>query len=77
MAGSQFISRAKLLNLRRKALVETVPVRRTARRCSGCQTSNVRILMAVKFLKPLGYPPANGVKFFATVDLLEQIKDRT
>jgi hypothetical protein len=27
-------------------------------------------------LKPLGNPPANGIKYFATADLLEQIKDR-
>jgi hypothetical protein len=27
-------------------------------------------------LKPLGNPPANGIKFFATGDLLESIKDR-
>ena len=33
-------------------------------------------LVAAKLLKPLGNPPANGIKFFATADLLEAIKDR-
>jgi hypothetical protein len=28
-------------------------------------------------LKPLGNPPPNSVKFFAMLELLEQIKDRT
>ena len=37
---------------------------------------DVRILVAARLLKPLGNPPANGVKFFATVELLELVKDR-
>jgi hypothetical protein len=43
----------------------------------NCQPSDVRILVAAKLLKPLGNPPANSVKFFATVEVLEQVKDRT
>ncbi|HVU09257.1 MAG TPA: hypothetical protein VHG89_12010 [Verrucomicrobiae bacterium] len=27
-------------------------------------------------MKPLGNPPSNGTKFFATLDVLEQMKDR-
>ena len=42
----------------------------------NCQPSDVRILVAVKLLKPLGNPPANSVKFFATLELLELVKDR-
>jgi hypothetical protein len=33
-------------------------------------------LVAARLLKPLGNPAANSIKFFATADLLEQIKDR-
>ena len=42
----------------------------------NCQPSDVRILVAVKLLKPLGNPPPNSVKFFATLELLELAKDR-
>jgi hypothetical protein len=35
------------------------------------------MLVAAHLLKPLGNPPANSVKFFATIELLEQAKDRT
>ena len=41
------------------------------------QPSDMRILVGVKLLKPLGNPPANNVKFFATLELLELVKDRT
>jgi hypothetical protein len=34
------------------------------------------ILVAARVLKPLGNPPPNGIKFFATSDLLELSKDR-
>jgi hypothetical protein len=34
-------------------------------------------LIAAKLLKPLGNPPVNGIKYFATADLLETMKDRT
>ena len=42
----------------------------------GCQAHDVPILVAARLLKPLGNPPANGVKYFATTDLLELVKDR-
>jgi hypothetical protein len=35
------------------------------------------ILVAARLLKPLGNPPPNGIKFFATVDVLEFTKDRS
>jgi phage terminase small subunit len=38
---------------------------------------DVPILVAAHRLKPLGNPPPNSVKYFATLELLEQIKDRT
>ena len=55
------------------------PARLTAEQVAAflnCQPSDVRILVAVKLLKPLGNPQANSVKFFATLELLEQVKDR-
>ena len=40
------------------------------------QPHDLPALMAAKLIKPLGNPPANGIKFFATADLLEAMKDR-
>lgn len=34
------------------------------------------ILVSARLLRPLGNPPPNGIKFFATADVLELIKDR-
>jgi hypothetical protein len=42
----------------------------------GCQVHDVPVLMAAKLLKPLGNPPQNGVKFFATTELVELMKER-
>ena len=42
----------------------------------NCQPHDVPVLVAAKLLKPLGNPPQNGSKFFATVDVLESIKER-
>lgn len=41
----------------------------------NCQPHDISALMAAKLIKPLGNPPANGIKFFATADLLEASKD--
>ena len=38
---------------------------------------HVPILVAARLLRPLGNPPPNGIKFFATSDLLEHAKDRS
>jgi len=60
-------------------LVGQPPARLTAEQVAGvlnCQPSDVRILVAVRLLKPLGNPPSNSVKFFATLELLELVKDR-
>jgi len=59
--------------------LEQAPARLTGEQVAGvlnCQPSDVWILVAARLLKPLGNPPANGVKFFATVELLELVKDR-
>ena len=43
----------------------------------NCQPHDVPILVGARLLKPLGNPPPNSVKYFATLELLEQAKDRT
>jgi hypothetical protein len=43
----------------------------------GCQPHDVPILVSSRLLKPLGNPPPNGIKFFATADLLDLIQDRS
>jgi len=60
-------------------LLGQIPARLTAEQVAwvlNCQPSDVRILVAARLLKPLGNPPPNSVKFFATLELLELIKDR-
>jgi hypothetical protein len=42
----------------------------------GCQPHDVPVLVAARLLKPLGNPPQNGTKFFATAELIEQTKER-
>jgi hypothetical protein len=61
-------------------LLGQLPARLTAEQAAwvlNCQVHDVPILVASRLLKPLGNPPANGIKFFATIDLLEFAKDRT
>jgi len=41
----------------------------------NCQPHDIPVLVATRLLKPLGNPPANGVKYFSTVLLLESAKD--
>jgi hypothetical protein len=43
----------------------------------NCQPHDVPVLVAVKLLKPLGNPPPNGTKYFATADILEWMADRS
>ena len=55
------------------------PARLTAEQTAwvlNCQQHDVPILVASRLLKPLGNPPANGIKFFATADVLELAQDR-
>lgn len=42
----------------------------------NCQSHDIPVLVAARLLKPLGNPPASGVKFFATADVLELAQDR-
>jgi hypothetical protein len=60
-------------------LLGQLPARLTAEQAAwvlNCQVHDVPSLVAAKLLKPLGNPAANSIKFFATADLLEQMKDR-
>jgi len=60
-------------------LLGQLPARLTAEQAAwvlNCQPHDIPALVAARLLKPLGNPPANGIKFFATADLLEVIKDR-
>jgi hypothetical protein len=60
-------------------LLGQLPARMTADQTAwvlNCQPHDVPVLVAARLLKPLGNPPANGIKFFATTDLLEAMKDR-
>jgi hypothetical protein len=60
-------------------LLGQLPARLTAEQAAwvlNCQPHDVPVLVAARLLKPLGNPPQNSVKFFATLELLEQVKDR-
>jgi hypothetical protein len=60
-------------------LLGQLPARLTAEQAAwvlNCQPHDIPALVAAKLIKPLGNPPANGIKFFATADLLEASKDR-
>ena len=60
-------------------LLGQLPARLTAEQAAwvlNCQVHDIPALVAVKLLKPLGNPPANGIKFFATADVLEASQDR-
>ena len=60
-------------------LLGQLPARLTAEQAAwvlNCQPHDMPALVAARLLKPLANPAANSIKFFATADLLEQIKDR-
>jgi hypothetical protein len=62
------------------ALVGRPPARLTAEQAAwvlNCQAHDVPVLVASKLLKPLGNPPPNGIKFFATGEVLELVGDRS
>ena len=59
-------------------LLGQLPARLTAEQAAwtlNCQLHDIPVLIAGKLLKPLGNPPPNGIKFFATSDLLEQMQN--
>jgi hypothetical protein len=60
-------------------LLRQPPARLTAEHASwllNCQVHDVPVLVAARLLKPLGSPPPNSVKYFATAEILELAKDR-
>jgi hypothetical protein len=60
-------------------LLGQLPARLTAEQAAwvlNCQPHDVPVLVAARLLKPLGNPLPNSVKYFATCELIELLKDR-
>ena len=60
-------------------LLGHLPARLTAEQAAwviNCQAHDIPVLVAAKLLKPLGNPPANGIKYYSTADILEACQDR-
>ena len=60
-------------------LLGQLPARLTAEQAAwvlNCQVHDLPALMSARLLKPLANPAPNAIKFFATADLLEQMRDR-
>ena len=60
------------------SLLGQLPARLTAEQVAwvlNCQPHDVPALVATRLLKPLGNPAANSIKYFATADVLERIRD--
>jgi len=61
------------------SLLGQLPARLTVEQAAwvlNCQPHDVPVLIAARLVKPLGNPPPNGIKFFATADVLDSAKDR-
>ena len=61
------------------SLLAGAPARLTVEQTAwvlNCQPHDITILVAARLLKPLGNPPPNGSKFFATPEILELARDR-
>jgi hypothetical protein len=62
------------------SLLGQLPARLTAEQAAwvlNCQPHDVPVLVAARLLKPLGNPPPNGIKFFATAEIVESAKERS
>lgn len=62
------------------SLLGQLPGRLTAEQAAwvlNCQPHDVPVLVVARLLKPLGSPMPNSVKYFATVEVLELVRDRT
>ena len=60
-------------------LLGQLPARLTSEQAAwvlNCQAHDVPILVGARLLKPLGKPAPNGVKYFATVEVLALGRDR-
>ena len=61
------------------SLLAQPPARLTADQTAwvlNCQVHDIPILVAARLLKPLGNPPANGIKYFGAAEVLDLGKDR-
>jgi hypothetical protein len=61
------------------SLLGQLPARLTVEQAAwvlNCQPHDLPVLIAARLVKPLGNPPANGIKFFATAEVLDSAKDR-
>jgi len=61
------------------SLLAQPPARLTADQTAwvlNCQVHDIPILVAARLLKPLGNPPANGIKYFGSAEVLDLGKDR-
>jgi hypothetical protein len=61
------------------SLLGQLPARLTVKQAAwvlNCQPHDVPVLVAARLLKPLGNPPPNGIKFFATTEVMESAKER-
>jgi hypothetical protein len=61
-------------------LLGLVPARLTAEQVPwilNCQSHDLPILVSAGLLKPLRNAPRNSVKYFAALDVLKLVKDRT
>ena len=61
-------------------LVGQPPARLTAEQAAwvlGCQAHDIPMLISARLIRPLGNPAPNAIKFFATAEILEQVKDRS
>src|ERR1700685_323717 len=61
------------------SLLGQLPARLTAEQAGwvlNCQTHDIPALVSARLLKPIGNPAPNSIKFFATADVLEHLKDR-
>ena len=60
------------------SLLGQLPARLTVEQAAwvlNCRPHDIPVLVASRLLKPLGNPPANGVKYFACAVVLESTKD--
>jgi hypothetical protein len=61
------------------SLLSRSPARLTVEQVAwllNCQPHDIPTLVAARLLKPLGDPPPNGTKYFATAEVLESVEDR-
>jgi hypothetical protein len=66
--------------LRFLTVLGQLPARLTAEQAGwvlNCQPHDIPALIAARMLKPLGNPAQNSTKFFATMDVLELLQDRS